>query len=234
MANIQIIQNNQKIGEVTLKEDETRIGRNPDSEICLQQAKVSGAHARVRNDKGAYWLEDLDSTNGTYVGGKKITQPYRLHHGDQIAIGEYTLKFITVGSEEKSARVVEGKLSQAESTMMINAGQLSDILGAHELKNAAKQGKVTGWLTIQDTQIPLSRSEVILGKAKTADVRVSGFFAPAISAWILRTREGFVLRPHRRGKVALNGGAVFDDTVLKNGDRIQIRSVAMTFMLKRS
>ncbi|MBT5230687.1 MAG: FHA domain-containing protein, partial [Methylococcales bacterium] len=190
MANFQIMQNSKIVGEVTLKDDITGIGRNIGSQVCLQHSKVSGTHAQVVKEKGAFWLEDLGSTNGTYVSGKKITSQYRLHHGDEVAIGEHTLKFISIGSEEHDTDIVEGDNHEAESTMMINAGQLKDMLGTHELNSAAKQGKATGWLEWNGQEVPLSRTEVIIGKSANADVAVKGFFAPAVSASVIRTRDG--------------------------------------------
>jgi len=234
MANIQISVNGKMLSEVTLKDAVTEIGRVEGSHICLQHSKVSSQHARIIKQHGAFWLEDLNSTNGTFVNGKQLSKNHRLHHGDQIAIGEHSLRYVGVGSTEKDTVVTEGQQTQEAGTMMINAGELKDMLKAHQMSEAEKRGKLSGWLDLQGTSFPLSRSEVLIGKAKTFDVRVGGLFAPRVSASVVQNRDGYYLRPRKRGKVLINGATISAETKLKDGDRIRVRSLDMVFVMKKS
>lgn len=69
------------------------IGRNPKSDIPLEAPIVSWAHARLeRTDQGAI-LTDLNSTNGTYVNGYRLTRPALLRDGDVVQIGPFTLVY---------------------------------------------------------------------------------------------------------------------------------------------
>ena len=74
-------------------EAETIAGRDMGCQICLDDEFVSQLHARVVNNQGHYVLEDLGSTNGTYVNGRKINYPVELRHGDRIKIGGTLLEF---------------------------------------------------------------------------------------------------------------------------------------------
>ncbi|MEW6281654.1 MAG: diguanylate cyclase [Candidatus Eremiobacterota bacterium] len=66
----------------------TRVGRAPDNDIVLDEPGVSREHARlIRGFEGTVLLEDLKSTNGTFVGGRRVTQCL-LYGGEQIALGE--------------------------------------------------------------------------------------------------------------------------------------------------
>jgi pSer/pThr/pTyr-binding forkhead associated (FHA) protein len=76
------------------------MGRDPDSDIFIDNTVVSAQHAKITVEAPAesgggpqYYLEDLKSTNGTYVNGEKITR-HKLAHNDMIRIGWNNFKFI--------------------------------------------------------------------------------------------------------------------------------------------
>ncbi|OED38405.1 hypothetical protein AB833_19690 [Chromatiales bacterium (ex Bugula neritina AB1)] len=68
------------------------IGRRRDNSLCLPHLSVSGHHARIIDDKGCLILEDLGSTNGTSVNGRRI-EKHGLLHSDEIKIGNYMLRY---------------------------------------------------------------------------------------------------------------------------------------------
>jgi len=72
---------------------ETVIGRGAECQICLEDEFVSQLHARIVKAGEIYLLEDLGSTNGTYVNGNRINYPVGLRHGDRIGIGRTLLEF---------------------------------------------------------------------------------------------------------------------------------------------
>jgi diguanylate cyclase (GGDEF)-like protein len=70
------------------------IGRSSRNELPLDQESVSRNHARITFDGRDYWLEDLNSTNGTFINDSPVSQQ-RLSDGDQLRIGRCILKFMT-------------------------------------------------------------------------------------------------------------------------------------------
>lgn len=70
------------------------IGRSARNDLPIDQESVSRHHARLTFDGADYWLQDLNSTNGTYVNDDLIRE-HRLNDGDQIHIGRSILKFMT-------------------------------------------------------------------------------------------------------------------------------------------
>lgn len=79
------------------------IGRSKDNNnIVIEDSKVSRSHLQIINDdNGDYYVIDLDSTNGTYVNGNRITGKVQLHKGDTIVIGYTTLSWETYfGSDD--------------------------------------------------------------------------------------------------------------------------------------
>jgi len=77
-----------------LRSDETLIGRNPTTDITLLDEGISREHAiLLRDENGAYSIEDLQSTNGTKVNGKRVRST-PLAHGDTIEIGHTRFRFL--------------------------------------------------------------------------------------------------------------------------------------------
>ena len=72
----------------------TRLGRDPDNHVVLDDERVSLHHALITVRDGVYWLEDLGSTNGTFVGDdKRVMAAHALVDGDQVRLGGIVLAF---------------------------------------------------------------------------------------------------------------------------------------------
>jgi len=86
-------------GQWLLDRSETTIGRWQDNDVVVDDRWVSRHHARLVRDGDQYRLEDLDSKNGTFVNGQRITRPTVLADGDQIQVTPLiTLTFVDYGS----------------------------------------------------------------------------------------------------------------------------------------
>ena len=68
------------------------VGRSPDSALVLDDGFASARHARFYRTEGKYYVEDLNSTNGTWVGKKRISTPTELQAGVPITIGKTVLE----------------------------------------------------------------------------------------------------------------------------------------------
>ncbi len=77
--------------------DMTRVGRNPDNEVFLDDVTVSRAHAEIRRVDGRFVIQDVGSLNGTYFNGNRIERA-DLEHGDEVQIGKFKLVFLTGAS----------------------------------------------------------------------------------------------------------------------------------------
>jgi hypothetical protein len=79
---------------VPLNSDALTIGRDGENDIALPgDSFASAAHARFEPRADGVWLEDVGSTNGTYVNGVKLKRPKRLEPGDIVKIGETDFRF---------------------------------------------------------------------------------------------------------------------------------------------
>jgi len=88
-----------KPGDTFAVGQETLIGRDSRSDIGIAGSFASARHARIYSREGQYWLEDLGSTNGTFLNGVQVNQPIVLADGDRIRIGEVTFQFVRWGHE---------------------------------------------------------------------------------------------------------------------------------------
>jgi pSer/pThr/pTyr-binding forkhead associated (FHA) protein len=77
------------------------LGRQKDSDCIIHDPLLSRHHCRVSSDeKGDYWIEDLSSTNSTFLNSRKVQEKGRLQYGDRILIGNTILRFYL--EEEKA------------------------------------------------------------------------------------------------------------------------------------
>ena len=75
-----------------LREAGTIIGRNPECALVLDDDFASGRHARIFHRDNAWFVEDLGSTNGTYVGTERLTGPVRVEAGSTLRIGKTVIE----------------------------------------------------------------------------------------------------------------------------------------------
>jgi len=95
----------------SLEEGDNIIGRDPRCEVWVDHSGVSRRHARIRIEGGESRpvLTDLESTNGTFVAGKRITEATPLTDGDAIKVGSVTLKFREWTEQASRTRRIRGR-----------------------------------------------------------------------------------------------------------------------------
>lgn len=83
-----------KIKEVYTLEDFTTIGRSNQNKIIIKDPYISKNHLKIVKDEGDYYIEDLNSANGTFINGTKIMDAVRLKNGDRIRLGQVEFLFV--------------------------------------------------------------------------------------------------------------------------------------------
>ncbi len=114
MARLILSLDGQVMAEYNMNKERYTIGRLPDNDIRIDNPAVSGHHSLIINILNDSFLEDLNSTNGTYVNGKLIKK-HALQHGDVITVGHHQLRFVETQSNEAED-------DEFEKTMVITAG----------------------------------------------------------------------------------------------------------------
>lgn len=193
------------VKEVQLVKEKTTIGRRPYNDIVIDNLAVSGEHAIVQTVGGNAFLEDLNSTNGTYLNGMLIKKQ-KLQNGDTFEIGKCKLKFL-------------GDLVAPRSTGTSFAGLTSDSDSGNN--NGAMQAaiKVLSGSAL-GREVPLTKVVTTIGK-------------PGIAvAAVTRRQHGYVVHHvEGAGNPMLNGTTIGSDpTPLKNGDVIELAGTRMQFI----
>ncbi|HTP39585.1 MAG TPA: FHA domain-containing protein [Steroidobacteraceae bacterium] len=93
MARLILSLDGQILAEYNMSKERYTVGRLPDNDIRIDNPAVSGHHSLVINILNDSFLEDLNSTNGTYANGKLIKK-HALQHGDVITVGHHQLRFV--------------------------------------------------------------------------------------------------------------------------------------------
>jgi len=115
MARLILSLDGQVLAEYNMSKERYTIGRLPDNDVRIDNPAVSGHHSLIINILNDSFLEDLNSTNGTYVNGKLIKK-HALQHGDTITIGHHQLRFV-------DQQATEDDQDEFEKTMVIPPSQ---------------------------------------------------------------------------------------------------------------
>lgn len=203
------------IKEVQLTKDRTTIGRRPYNDVVIDNLAVSGEHAVLQMMGGEVYLEDLNSTNGSYINGKAVKKQL-LQNDDVIEIGKYRIRF-------------QGDSNFGyEKTMVIKSGAtppLQPTSPAPPTPNV--DAPVNGAIKVL--------SGMATGRAVDLVKVVTTIGKPGIAiAAITRRPNGFVIA-HVEGsnRPTVNGLPVGPEpTMLKDGDVIELAGTQMQFIAK--
>jgi pSer/pThr/pTyr-binding forkhead associated (FHA) protein len=200
------------IKEVQLTKDRTTLGRRPYNDIVIDNLAVSGEHAVIQMSGNEVHLEDLNSTNGTYINGKAVKKQL-LANNDTVEIGKYKIKFV---HEQANAGF--------EKTMVIKPGSTGV---AQPPATAAATTAPTGNAAIKVLSGAAAGREVPLVKVVTT----IGKPGVAVAA-ITKRPHGFVVA-HVEGstKPVLNGNPIGAEPItLKDADVLELAGTQMQFV----
>ncbi|MDH4052726.1 MAG: FHA domain-containing protein [Rubrivivax sp.] len=203
------------IKEVQITKDKTTLGRRPYNDIVIDNLAVSGEHAVLQMVGGDVFIEDLNSTNGTYINGKAIKKQL-LAHNDTVEIGKYKIKYL----------VDDG--TDYEKTMIMRPGANAAAAGAGA--GAASAGGSAS------SQHPAS-IKVLNGAAAGREVALTKVVTtvgkPGVQVASITRRPGGYAFAHVEGSArpSVNGVPLTADSIpLRNGDVIELAGTQMQFI----
>ncbi|MGE3774333.1 MAG: FHA domain-containing protein [Gammaproteobacteria bacterium] len=233
-------------GEFQLNKERMTVGRKPDNDIQIDNLAVSGKHALVITILDDSFLEDLGSTNGTYVNGKLIKK-HALRDGDVIGIGKHELKYV---NEHATADDEE-----FEKTMIIRPGSASAAVAAAKAAESAPPPPPPAPTPTPAAAAPAAAapagSGMPLGKLHVLNGPIAGKELELTKALITLGKPGVQVavisrRPHGYflthiegdGKNAnfpvVNGSPIGQQAyAMKSGDIIELAGIKMEFTLTR-
>ncbi len=203
------------IKEVQITKDKTTLGRRPYNDIVIDNLAVSGEHAVLQMVGSDVFIEDLNSTNGTYINGKAIKKQL-LTHNDTVEIGKYKIKYL----------VEDG--TDYEKTMILKPGALPTAQpSGFGPSGFGPMGGSTAPASIKVLNGAAAGREVALSKVVTTVGK------PGVQVASITKRPGGYVLAHVEGSLrpSVNGSPVVSETVhLKNGDVIELAGTQMQFV----
>ena len=212
------------IKELQLTKERTALGRRPYNDIVIDNLAISGEHAVLHMHAQGVELEDLDSTNGTYVNGKAVQRQW-LHGGDTIEVGKYKIRFLN-----------EAEAEDYEKTMIVKPGMVPPPLPPRTRATAAVAAAAPYAATAAQPGTAAS-IRVLSGTAAGREVAlnkvVTTIGKPGVAvAAITRRHHGYVLT-HVEGPdtPTHNGVHIGQEPVpLHNGDLLELAGTEMLFV----
>ncbi len=211
------------IKEVQITKDKTTLGRRPYNDIVIDNLAVSGEHAVLQMVGQDVFIEDLNSTNGTYINGKAVKKQL-LAHNDTVEVGKYKIKFM----------VDDG--TDYEKTMIMKPGTMSSGVGHGGYTSS---GRTSGFGGLAGAPAPVGPAtiRVMNGAAAGREVMLTKVVTtvgkPGVQvASITKRPTGYVLA-HVEGaaRPTVNSNPLIGETVgLKNGDVIELAGTQMQFV----
>jgi pSer/pThr/pTyr-binding forkhead associated (FHA) protein len=217
MAKIIVSLDDNLIKIVPLNKDRMTLGRRPYNDIVVDNLAVSGEHAALQVIGNDYFIEDLNSTNGTYINEQKIKRQI-LKNGDTIEIGKYAIKYVQDGVTSQSAalnpvnaslNVNDEKLVE-EKKPLFEQTKFAEAYVAIKILSGASTGK----------ELPLVKIVTTIGKPGEAVIAITK-----------RPKSYMVAHVEGATRPSLNGVSFGIDAVpLKNGDLFELAGTAMQFI----
>ena len=225
------------IKEVQLTKERTTLGRRPYNDIVIENLAVSGEHAVFVRANGKVSIEDLRSTNGTFVNGRAV-QSQELLNGDLLDIGRYKIKFLhtNLADADAPAAAMGKTLAHISEEADSDYARLATPSGFGEVSSFAAtiQGAVSSLPERHALIRMMSGSSA--GKEVSLYKVVTTLGKPGVAiASITQKPHGFVLTQLEGDSVALklNGQVVGPLAVpLLNGDTLELAGSVMRFVVE--
>jgi pSer/pThr/pTyr-binding forkhead associated (FHA) protein len=235
MARLVLSLDGQVLAEYNMNKERYTIGRLPDNDIRIDNPAVSGHHSLIINILNDSFLEDLNSTNGTYVNGKLIKK-HALQHGDVVTVGHHQLRFVDqqegdTEQDEFEKTMVITPSSQGEERIR-RVGQAVD-------QAAAKIAPQTKPASDAPVALPKAKLQVLSGAFAGRELELlkalTTLGRPGVQvAAITRRAEGYFIVHVDSGKEGdfplVNGTPIGPQARrLRDNDVIQLAGVKMGF-----
>jgi len=239
-----------------IKTDTFTIGRASDNEVVIENMGVSSHHAVMTKKGGVFFIQDLNSTNGTFLNSQKISSEQQVNAQDSIIIGKHTIKF-SEWSQTKEAESASSVHESNDATVMMSRSKPKEINevafnsstlesnDATMMVNSSKVKEITETTQTDSQQIQfhliirgelsgikkllLTENSYGIGKAKDNAIRIGGMFTSAYIADIEKIGHSFYIIPLQKNKVKLNDKKINDSTILTPSDRIKIKNLFIRF-----
>jgi pSer/pThr/pTyr-binding forkhead associated (FHA) protein len=206
-----------------------RIGRGEGMDIVIENVSVSREQAEIRDDGRRWSVRDLGSVNGTFVNGERLTETRVLAPGDEISFGKFSLFFDRVlDTPAAPVTITPGEGRDRAGTYMLT---MEDIERIHHSVTTKRQPQLQWEIAGQRGNFFIKSDTVRVGRAHECELRLP--VGPARALVVGRGPQGFEVR-RDTGWLTWTplwvNGRLVRQAPLKNGDRIELGDLRLTFL----
>lgn len=240
MARVYIKFNTAVIKEISLDKDITTFGRKADNDVPIDHPTISGHHCRIVKRGSSYELEDMNSTNGTFVNGHRV-KTVQLKHKDQVGVASHILEFHADGTNEPAPTSIAApsaaapapapKVEPVAAVETPSAPQPAETPATASAVSKSAVIKIVSGGVDGQSEVPLKDTVTYIGTAAQALIKLKGFMAPDLAAAISRRPEGYFLKAVKSGYPKVNGNPVQEQILLENSAQIEVGGTMMIFRL---
>lgn len=204
-----------------LARGEYNVGRDADNTIRLTERNVSRRHMVLRRSDGNGWVvEDLNSYNGCYVNGLRVSGAHPLHHGDLLQIGDYRLEIADEDQAEVTVTETEGEIE----CDTLPPAPVSKLLDRPD-RLVVMDGPLMG------TEYALDGDKVAIGRSDEAGISISDSSVSRIHAELTRIAPGTYEIADRESANGIRvNGVKLARRVIEEGDEIELGDVRLRFV----
>jgi pSer/pThr/pTyr-binding forkhead associated (FHA) protein len=243
MARLVLHLDGQTLAEYNMSKERYTVGRLPDNDVRIDSPAVSGHHALVINILNDSFLEDLNSTNGTYVNGK-IIKKHALQHGDVITVGHHALRFVDSETEDEQDEFEKTMVISSRDAAQLVAGAQQKATGpsapaANGHAAVSPAGGASGAPAFANGVLPRAKLQVLSGQFAGRELdlvkTLTTLGRPGVQvAAITRRSDGFYIVHVESGRAddfpMVNGAPIGQQARrLHDNDVVQLAGVKMGF-----
>ena len=235
---------NALLSEHPLDKDRMTIGRRPTNDIQIDNLAISGEHAVIVQMGNDYFIEDLDSTNGTLVNNKAIKK-HLLQHGDLVEFGKYQLKYV---SEAVLNHLGMGSEADFEKTMIIHPSMIENMAAPVAMSANPAALKRPSSVEVPKSATASTNTSESVGKIQVLNGSSSGrelvlnkalttLGKPGVQVAVITKRPNGYFITHVEGQVhpMVNGSSTGAQAfALSDHDIIELAGVKMEFYLVKT
>ncbi|MES2956589.1 MAG: FHA domain-containing protein [Pseudomonadota bacterium] len=214
------------IKEVQITKDKTTLGRRPYNDIVIDNLAVSGEHAVLQMVGSDVFIEDLNSTNGTYINGKAVKKQL-LAHNDTVEIGKYKIKYMVEDGVDYEKTMIMKPGAAAPAVATGDRATFAHTAPASVNSGFGSLNSSPGGAAIKVLNGAAAGREVMLTKVVTTVGK------PGVQVASITKRPGGYVLAHVEGtaKPTVNGSQLAGDSAhLRNGDVIELAGTQMQFI----
>ena len=212
--------------EFELIKPEITIGRDESVDLPITSPAISRRHAKLTREGDGFVLEDLGSSNGTFVNDQRLSGRRTLKSGDRIRLGQA----ITLAYEAPGVEKPESAGTVVRPTPSVPSGVMQTMIGEDPMPSRADAGPPQLVVAIAGENPKthtLTSSRLAIGRLDGNDIVIPSQIVSGKHAWLEKENSGYKLTvlPEARNPVLFEGRPLEGSRVLRHGDILRIGSL---------